>query len=60
MDARTALRQIVARALTDPSFDASGIEGADILRRELSAEIAQLAAEDRRESRQVAPMANNA
>jgi len=58
VDARTALRQIVARALTDPSFDASGIEGADILRRELSAEIAQLAAEDRRESRQVAPMAN--
>ena len=55
MDARTALRQIVARALLDDALD---IEGADSLRRELSTEIAQLAAEDRRESRQVAPMAN--
>lgn len=58
MDARTALRQIVARALQDPTFDASGIDGADILRRELSAEIAQLAADARSESRQVAPLAD--
>jgi len=55
VDARTALRQIVARALLDDALD---IEGADTLRRELAPEMAQLAAEDRRESRQVAPMAN--
>jgi hypothetical protein len=57
VDARTALRQIVARALLDDALD---IDGADTLRRELAPEMAQLVAEERRESRQVALPANNA
>ena len=48
MDARTALRRVVARALMDPNFDPEGIADIEGLRRELATEMAQLAAESDR------------
>ena len=45
MDARTALRRVVARALSDPSFDPEGVANIEVLRQGLAGEMAELAAE---------------
>jgi len=45
MDARTALRRVVARALMEPDFDPEGITGVEVLRQGLAGEMAELAAE---------------
>jgi hypothetical protein len=50
MEARIALRRIVARALMDPDFDATGIADVESLRKVLAAEMARLAAESQQQN----------